>query len=169
MKNSRLFFILSLSLMTVVLVGGLSALSAASGKLDWNKYDKYYDYEEKSPVLAAGVSILPVWSGSFNARFNPGGVYRVIFKSAFAGLAITSYVNNPVFIGWEYWAGMMAIGIVYDMIKSYDFVKVANKCYASLSVSPRIFCMNDAAGSESHMRKNGYEIEGLNLSAFYRF
>ncbi len=168
-KSLRFVFILSLVMGALVMGGSLSTLSAESSNIDWNKYDKYYDYTEKSPWLAVAVSVIPVWSGSFNARFNAGGVYRVLFKSSMAALAITSYVKGPVGVGWQYWAGTMGVVAIYDMVKSYDFVRVANKQYASLSLSPRLYCSSDDAGEQGTAVPEKYRFEGLNLSAIYRF
>jgi len=132
--------------------------------------------EYHSPWIAVGLSVLPLWSGSWNAGFTIWGLGFVFMKSMI-------WISIPLegmdgFSTGEKFAlpyGIISlVGTVADIIYSYNRISNYNRRTAAaaknekrlfISMLPRYF-----KNSEMNFNNiNNYSIDGINIQASLRF
>ena len=158
------FMIFTVMLLIIIRTGSYAETSG----IDWNEYDSYYNYDEKSAGFAMFSSVLPVWSGSFHAGFNAKGLVYVLLKS---GSMVCAVYNSKIF--GEYpviyfrrnvWIIAWAVFTLGDMGHASDSVNVMNNRF-TIAAAPRY---NDYTFIEPD-RKDIYGPDGVNIYASISF
>lgn len=162
--RAKLFVIFTAMLLLMM---SMDSYAESSG-IDWNEYDSYYNYSEKSAGLAMFSSILPVWSGSFHAGFNAKGLVYVLLKSGSAACAVYNrniFGEYPIiYFKRNVWLVAWAVFTFGDMGHASDSVNEMNNRF-SIAAAPRY---NDSAFIEPD-RKKIYGLDGVNIYASISF
>ena len=157
---------LFLAVCVLAIFAGSNALIAKEKAIDWNELDGKYSYTAASPGLAVGLSILPVWSGSFDAGFSGTGLLYTLGKTACAvGVGYGLGTGGGIGTSVAALSGLALAALIgYDMHYSYNFVVAQNAKYAYTGKDRYNEYIANQKTKESRQRREQTQLLAFGLS-----